>query len=272
MICMVDHFETTQIETVKLSKKTKAFSNGNPSAPLMLDDIKDGAFSSRMCGINVPVSFMEPDSALGYNNKVYEDDGGSVTNIIVEFQVRDGTYTKCVVVSFENGADGIYATALGAKYTENAVGYEFYKQNRTWNSGITDYDLSENFGGGYGAFDMRVEVPTVHEWTLDGDKTWSALRGSETVAADEVVRISVTDTDAVLTVDEDVSAAGVVFVDGAGATLKINSGCTVSADSYSGLGYVLNNGTFVKRGEGAVEKTVIFAVMRITRNVWRIEI
>lgn len=111
------------LETVKRSP-IKAFSNGNPSAPLTLDDIKDGTFSSRMCGINVDVSFLAPDSALGYNKKVYKNDGGSVTNIIVEFQVRDDSFTKCVVVSFENGADGIYATALDAKYTTNAIGYE----------------------------------------------------------------------------------------------------------------------------------------------------
>ncbi len=211
------------LETVKLSKKTKAFSNGNPSAPLTLDDIKDGAFSSRMCGINVLVSFLEPDSALGYNKKVYEDDGGSVTNIIVEFQVRDGSNTKCVVVSFENGADGIYATALGAKYTTNAVGYEFYNQDRTWNSGISDYDLSEDFGGGYGVFDLRVAVEEATAWTLDQNRTWSELRNGATLAADEVVRISVTGDYPMLTIDENVSVGKVEFVNGTGGGTTTNS-------------------------------------------------
>ena len=212
------------LETVKLSpKKIKAFSNGNPSAPLTLDDIKDGRFSSRMCGINVDVSFLAPDSALGYNKKVYKNDGGSVTNIIVEFQVRDDSNTKCVVVSFENGADGIYATALGAKYTTNAVGYEFYKQDRTWNSGISNYNLSEDFGGGYGAFDLRVAVEEATAWTLDQNRTWSELRNGATLAANEVVRISVTGDCPTLTIDENVSVGKVEFVNGTGGGTSTNA-------------------------------------------------
>ena len=212
------------LETVKRSPtKIKAFSNGNPSAPLTLDDIKDGTFSSRMCGINVDVSFLAPDSALGYNKKVYKNDDGSVTNIIVEFQVRDDSFTKCVVVSFENGADGIYATALDAKYTTNAIGYEFYTENRTWNSGISNGTLSEYFGGGYGVFDLRVAVEEATAWTLDQNRTWSELRNGATLAADEVVRISVTGDYPTLTIDENVNVSKVEFVNGTESGTTTNS-------------------------------------------------
>ena len=216
------------LETVKRSP-IKAFSNGNSLAPLTLDDIKDGTFSSRMCGINVNASFLAPDSALGYNKKVYKNDDGSVTNIIVEFQVRDDSYTKCVVVSFENGADGIYATALDAKYTTNAIGDEFYAENRTWNSWISNGTLSEYFGGGYGLFDLRVAVDEATEWTLDRDCTWSELRKDAILAVDEVVRISVKGDSPTLTIDENVNVSKVEFV-----TLSLGEHvCLAASESFA---------------------------------------
>ena len=90
-------------------------------------------------------------------------------------------------------------------------------------------------------------------WTLDEDKTWSALRNGAKLASDEIVQIMVTRADAVLTIDEDVNVGMIEFVNGSGATLSIRSGVTVSADSYSGLGFVLNNGIFQKWGEETVE-------------------
>ena len=59
------------------------------------------------------------------------------------------------------------------------------------------------FGGGSLAlaagstYAGATTVPTMHKWTLNAGKTWSELRGSETVAADEVVKITVTDPTAV---------------------------------------------------------------------------
>ena len=147
-----------------------------------LDDIKDGAFTARMCGSWMAASFREtPDSAVGYNKKVYEADGGSVTNIIVEFQVRDGSSTKCLVVSFENGEGGVYAAATNARYSSDAVGYTYRDYDGTLHGAVNDSSGVDKVAemanaDGYGVFDLRVAVEEATEWTLDQDRTWSELR------------------------------------------------------------------------------------------------
>lgn len=232
--------------------KIKVFTD--PSKTLTLDDIEHGDFTARMCGGWMPASSRETHNT-GYNKKVYTDEtSGSVTNIIVEFQVRDDSNTKCLVVAFTNGADGIYAEAINARYSTQAIGYEFrdydgklYGAQNNKSGEIVAETLT---AGGYGAFDLRVTMPM--EFTLDADKTWSELINGETLADDEVVCITVTDPDAVLTVDADVGVGRIEFVDGTGATLQINSGYTVTAENISGIGNILNNGTLVKSGSGTV--------------------
>ena len=107
----------------KAPNKIKVFSD--PSKTLSLDDIQSGDFTARMCGGWMHDSFRETHNT-GYNKKVYNDEiSGSVTNIVVEFQVRDGLNTKCLVVSFTNGDDGIYAEAINARYSTNQIGYQY---------------------------------------------------------------------------------------------------------------------------------------------------
>ena len=109
---------------------------------------------------------------------------------------------------------------------------------------------------------------TQTEWTLDTNRTWSELRGGAMLASDEIVRITVTGGKKkhTLTVDEDVDIGRIMFVDGSGVILEIATGCTLEADSITGLGFpwvdtgamfyvdgtvdatsLLNNGTVVKR-------------------------
>ena len=237
----------------KTPNKIKVFSD--PSKTLALDDIQNGDFTARMCG--GWVNSGTPLSASGYNKKVYTDEtSGSVTNIIVEFQVRDGSDTKCLVVAFTNGADGIYAEAINARYSTQANGYEFrdydgklYGAQNNKSGEIVAETLT---AGGYGAFDLRVEVQTVHEWTLDASKDWSTLSGGETVEADEAVKITVNDPAAVLTVDADVSVGKIEFVGGNCAQLIVASGKTLTAGDISGVAKITNNGTLVKTGDGTV--------------------
>ena len=184
---------------------------------------------------------------------MYTDEtSGNVTNIVVEFQVRDGSNTKCLVVSFTNGEDGIYAEAINARYAAEAIGYEFRdyygKLYGTQNNNSGEIVAETLTVIGYGAFDLRVTVPM--EFTLDADRTWSELRNGAALADDDIVRIRVTDPAAVLTVDEDATVGKIEFVDGTGATLQINSGYTVTAENISGIGNILNNGTLVKIGDG----------------------
>ena len=109
---------------------------------------------------------------------------------------------------------------------------------------------------------------TQTEWTLDTNRTWSELRNGATLASDEIVRITVTggSKNHTLTIDEDVDIGRIMFVDGSAAILKVDTGCTLEADSITGLGFpwvdtgamfyvdgtvdaisLLNNGTVVKR-------------------------
>jgi hypothetical protein len=238
----------------KTPNKIKVFSD--PSKTLALDDIQNGDFTARMCGGWMPASSRETHNT-GYNKKVYTDEtSGSVTNIIVEFQVRDDSNTKCLVVAFTNGADGIYAEAINARYSTQAIGYEFRDYDGTLygaqNNKSGEIVAETLTAGGYGAFDLRVTAPTVHKWTLDATKDWSTLSGGETVEADEVVKITVNDPAAVLTVDADVSVGKIEFVGGNCAQLIVTSGKTLTAGDISGVAKITNNGTLVKTGDGTV--------------------
>ena len=222
-----------------------------------LNEIKYADFTSRMFGAYAN-DYNALDSAKGCNKKFYYDGDGNLSSIVVEFQAYDGANIRCVVVEFTDGkdGDGVYAKALGARYLKNApLGFVFLEQNKTtWHGEektvATSYDVNH-----YGVCDFRWTQGehSVTAWTLDEDKTWTTLRNGATLASDEIVQIMVTRADAVLTVDEDVNVGLIEFVNGTGTTLSISSGVTVSADSYSGLGFVLNNGTFQKWGEGTVE-------------------
>ena len=150
----------------KTPNKIKVWPSGNAAAPLTLKDIRYGKFTARMCGSYLPASFRyTPNSAVGYNKKICKDKAGNVTSIIVEFQVKDGDYVKCLVVSFEEGADGIYATAINARYASSEeIGYTFrdYEGNLSGNVNNSSKGeiVAETFAAeGYGVFDLRVVVP-----------------------------------------------------------------------------------------------------------------
>ena len=215
---------------------SKVWSSGDSENPLTLDDIVDGTFASRFFGawVTDKETYRMPNAAKGTIESKTEDDFGSITNMVVWFEIAEDR--KRVKVILENGEDGIYATAIEAKFYDNDGGR-----------------LVETYeGAGYALCDLRVTVPTVHKWTLNADKTWSELRGSETVAADEVVKITVEDPAAVLTVDEDVTAARIEFVGGNCAQLIVNSGKTLTAENISGATKITNNGTLVKTGDGTL--------------------
>ncbi|MCR5838757.1 MAG: hypothetical protein K6G94_03900 [Kiritimatiellae bacterium] len=231
----------------KYPNKIKVFSD--PSKTLTLDDIKDGTFTGRLCGGYVGTKYcdsVEPTTA-SYHKKVYEDDGGSVTNIIVEYQERDGDWLKCAVVSFENGADGIYASTILApnkKWGTPGAGDAILYTGQEWGSGT----IADGYtAAGYGVCDVRVAVQTVHSWTLDTSKDWTTLSGGVTPASDDIVRITATGN-YTLTVNENVAVERIEFVDASGATLSVSSGKTVTADDISGIGNIVNNGTLVKTG------------------------
>ena len=218
-----------------------------------LDEIAYGStFTARFAGASNSDTRCVPNSSTGYYEKVLRDEDGSVTNIIVEFQRQKDENVRCVVVSFENGEDGIYATGLGAKWIANkTVGnYEFCNNDRSFNS-CNDITLAATpTANYYTVFDLRVDTPSTKVWTLDSDNTtWSTLRGDETLSSDTVVVIKATG-DYTLVVDENVNVGQIVFVDGTGSTLSVASGNTLTTESVSGIGNILNAGTLVKTGDG----------------------
>ena len=178
-----------------------------------LEQIKDANFTARMWGRSMGEEFrLTPDSAYGYNTRVFEDDGGSVTNIIVEFQVVDDSYTKCVVVSFTNGVDGVYATALGADYVKgNNLGHDFYS-NEDMSSTVAETYNSQN----YGAFDLHVWLPIVVQagetLFIDGNNYAPSIINHGTI---------VKTGDGTATIPFDTSSTGVTIV--SNGTLKVAS-------------------------------------------------
>ncbi|MBQ3808632.1 MAG: hypothetical protein II840_11825 [Kiritimatiellae bacterium] len=195
-----------------------------------LNDIAFGTFTCRFGGRSSSYSTYAatPNSATGYNKKLYVDGNGSVTNAVVEYQVLEETIIKCVIVSFTNGVDGVYATALDAKYIANQSyvgGFEFYKQSRTWANGISDYTVvTSNDAWGYGVYDLRV-TDTTASLTVTGGKYVFAGEGD----------------------------AGCLVT--ASQPLEVTSGSTMEIDSVSGPSSVVNNGTIVLKGRREVSIT-----------------
>ena len=215
----------------KTPGKLKIFEN------MTLDDIVYGKFSARMCGGYLGDAFDVRDAAKGYNKKMYYENG-NLTRIIVEFQVRDGSNTKCVVVEFTEEGGSVYAKGLGSKYSTNAIGYEFYERNGTWygsnpSSNINNCYAETIAAAGYGVCDIRVEIEEATEWTLDQDRSWSDLRAGATLNGDSLVRIIVAGDSPTLTIDEDVNVAKIEFVNGLASgistiSLAVSDGVTVA--------------------------------------------
>ena len=205
----------------KTPNKLKIFEN------MTLDDIVYGKFSARMCGGYLGDAFDVRDAAKGYNKKMYYENG-NLTRIIVEFQVRDGSNTKCVVVEFTEEDGSVYAKGLGSKYSANAIGYEFYERNETWhgsdpNSNSDNCYAETIAAAGYGVCDIRVEIEEATEWTLDQDRSWSDLRAGATLNGDSLVRIIVAGDSPTLTIDEDVNVAKIEFVNGLASGISTTS-------------------------------------------------
>ena len=188
----------------KTPNKLKIFEN------MTLDDIVYGKFSARMCGGYLGDAFDVCDAAKGYNKKMYYENG-NLTRIIVEFQVRDGSNTKCVVVEFTEEGGSVYAKGLGSKYSTNAIGYEFYERNGTWHGSNPSSNINNCYAetiaaAGYGVCDLRVKVQEATELTLDRDMMWSELRNGAEIDSDSVLRILVSGENPVLTINENQTA------------------------------------------------------------------
>ena len=201
---------------VNTSNSIKVFSG------MTLGAIAYAKFSSRFCGSYVGEAFDAIDSAKGYNKRLNKDGNGNLTSVVVEFQIVDGQYTKCVVVEFTDDGADVYAKALGARYVENQpIGYLFYDET-SLNGSVSALATSPD-AAGYGVCDIRVTVDGAMLWTLDQDRAWSELRNGATLSPDSAVRILVTGNSPVLTIDENVDVAKIEFMSGVSSGVSTNS-------------------------------------------------
>lgn len=218
-----------------------------------LNDIKLADFTARMCGTYISPKYNELDSAKGYNKKFYNDDDNNLSSIVVEFQIIEGGNTKCVVVEFTNGVGGVHAKALGARVrADTPLGFQFLEQDKTTWHGTKKPVATSRTGTDYGACDFRYTIDGLKAWVLDSDMLWSDFSGYSSLTSSDSVCIRATGA-YTLTVNVNVNVSKIDFKDASNTTLKIDEDKEFSADSYSGLGFVLNNGIFQKWGEGTVE-------------------
>ena len=220
-----------------------------------LADIEFAEFSSRMCGGYVGEQFNAVDAAKGYNKKMYYD-GGKLSKIIVEFQVREGSDTKCVVVEFTDDGSDVYATGLGAKYSSDAIGTVFYEYDGTWHGKDPNTKPANCYAGtvnanGYGVCDIRWTPGEKPAWTLDANKNWSDFEGYNSLNPDETVSIYATGN-YTLTMDVDATVAGIAITGAGGATLSVAPGKTLTVGDISGIGNIVNKGTLIKIGDETV--------------------
>ena len=190
-----------------------------------LDQVAFGDFTARFAGRSGVTNggIYIPDSATGCNKRLYVDEeSGSVTNVVVEFQAQNGVMIACVVVSFTDGEDGVYAKGLAARYISSGTvgGYGFC------NDAIGSYNgssigLASTYNGNYYALiDVRVTNANANLTVDDGKYVFSGEGDAGRILPDKPLVVP------------------------SGATLRVSG-----FNSYAVPNAIQNNGTIVKAGE-----------------------
>ena len=144
---------------------------------LTLNDLAGASFSACMCGASVypggrssfsnlyAEDVLAKNTAPGYNTREAVDANGDITEIVTEFQYNEPVNnggTRCVVVKFTNGPDGVYGQAMAARYNLS-YGYVFSDANGNYyGSGmsIATARSGTTFNGAYGVFDLKAVADT----------------------------------------------------------------------------------------------------------------
>lgn len=95
----------------------------------------------------------------------FDEDTGSLTNICVQFQFRDGGNVKSVKAAFAEQDGSIYAQALGAAAQATNIGYVFAGEDYAGSRTVANASNK----GDYGIHDLFI-VPVV---TLENDEDWT---------------------------------------------------------------------------------------------------
>ena len=169
-----------------------------------------------------------------------------IQKIVMQFTASDND-RRTAIIELTQKEGGVYAKHVLSCFKTNGSG-KFYEIDGNGNisvaSGVKLYTQSGNYPV------HELYALCLHEWTLDADKTWTELSGGVTSASDDLVRITVTDLDAALTVNENVNVGRIEFEDGGEATMIVSPGYILTAEKISGIGNILNGGTLVKKGYG----------------------
>ena len=182
---------------------------------LTLNDIKDYEFAGYFSGASVD---KKGYPVKAYNKTVETDGSGSITGIRAEFQLADDRYVKCVVVRFTNGADGVYAQALDARYLSleydnGGLGSKFVNDDGSYayrNGG----SVATSFGvANYGVFELYAYPDDFVELVLDESKTFQQLTsGVDLGDRSKKIRIRVTGENPTLTLDCGIDRSSIEFV------------------------------------------------------------
>ncbi|MBO7684182.1 MAG: hypothetical protein J6T51_05615 [Kiritimatiellae bacterium] len=151
----------------KTSVKIRAFANAPGEPALTVQDLRNYSFSSRFCGHSIAIGYVGT-VANGYNKTIEEDGEGRATKLTIDFQTVEGTYTKCVVLEFTDGADGVYAQAVKSLHANKStlpLGSPSTSDGWTDHSGSPTeyYGLSASGTTDYGLFTLNATAPAQPE-------------------------------------------------------------------------------------------------------------
>lgn len=108
----------------------------------------------------------------GYNTRETIDANGDITEIVTEFEYNESG--KTVVVKFTNGADGVYAQAIAARYNQT-FGYVYSDAGGNFygNGGISV--ATSRTAGGYGVCGLKAIADTAKIYRQGATHTFGVI-------------------------------------------------------------------------------------------------
>ena len=147
----------------------------------VLDDVKDYEITGFFGGKASRFGY----TCTAYNKRIAYDDENSATNMVVEMQTIDGVYTKCVVVNFMNGEDGVHAQGLTALHVSgDEIGQSFSNSDGTYAD--TGDSVATGYGElSYGIYGLTAQKKAVYS-QLSGNITSTAALAFPDITLDDI--------------------------------------------------------------------------------------
>lgn len=142
---------------------------------LTLNDLVGAKFTALFGGAYVNSgdikNLMGETLVSGLNTRETVDENGDITEIVTEFQYTESG--KMVVVKFTNGADGVYAQALAARYNQT-FGYVYSDVNGTY-YGSSGTVATSRTAGGYGVCCLKAIADTAKIYRQGPTLSWGFI-------------------------------------------------------------------------------------------------